>query len=968
MPKRPYISGRGTVESEYRDAAVRRRLNSGNPFSRSSQSRSGRRGSSTPSTPYVPRSTTTNRSSTSSQTSSGRRQLPWLTAPSIPGSQSTQRTTSTHTTRSSQNTQPPPSSYAIPSSQHRPPAHVQAIHDTLNWLSTQPDALESDDEPETIDLTQADPGPVLEFYGHFDGKIVGVRYYSGVASPGEVVVCKREPQNQYDPNAIRVDNVLGRQIGHIPKTVAANLAPYMDKGDLVVEGMLTGEKGSFDCPVRLYFYGTSAPLQRANLEERLKKDKLVTATQLKQTRKANEEQRNRQTLELRGNGTHGFPSQTQEPEPMVTMEQLAKMSEITNFRSGGDMIKSLAMSEEDLANIPKAPQPEKMRAQLLPYQLQGLAWMISKENPKLPAKGSTDSVQLWQHTADGKYYNMATGFKNKTPPELMSGAICADDMGLGKTIQIISLIMTEGLGTGPTLIVAPVGVMSNWKQQIRRHVHEEHQPTIVMYHGSKRKEFAKTLKDHDVVITSYGTLSDEALVKTRWRRVVLDEGHSIRNAKAKVAENACKLEAKSRWVLTGTPIVNSVKDLHSMVKFLRITGGIEQPDIFNTVLTRPLANGEPKGEALLRGLMRDLCIRRKKDMKFVDLKLPEKTEQTVRINFWPDEQKKYDALLSEAQGVLEDYRRQSKRSQGQFQGVLERLLRLRQTCNHWVLCKKRITDVLELLADKDVVDLTDENKAILQQALQLYIESQEECPICIEPLNNPVITYCKHVFCRGCIDKVIEVQQKCPMCRAPLSEDKLLEPAPEHSVAQDEEELESETKSSKTDAVLRLVKDSLGKEGDKVIIFSQWTSFLTIIQHQLDEAGYTYTRIDGSMNTAQRDAAIRALDYDPNTRILLASLGVCSVGLNLVSANTVILADSWWAPAIEDQAVDRVHRLGQTRETQVYRLVMENTIEERVLDIQKEKRELVGKAFQEKQDKKKKVKETRMADIMKLLS
>ncbi|WPJ61512.1 hypothetical protein SMAC4_14176 [Sordaria macrospora] len=406
-----------------------------------------------------------------------------------------------------------------------------------------------------------------------------------------------------------------------------------------------------------------------------------------------------------------------------------------------------------------------------------------------------------------------------------------------------------------------------------------------------------------------------------------------------------------------------------MVKFLRITGGIEQPDIFNTVLSRPLANGEPKGEALLRGLMRDLCIRRKKDMNFVDLKLPEKTEQTVSITFWPDEQKKYDALLSEAQGVLEDYRRQSKRSQGQFQGVLERLLRLRQTCNHWVLCKKRITEVLDLLADKDVVDLTPENKVILQQALQLYIESQEECPICIEPLNNPVITHCKHVFCRGCIDKVFEVQQKCPMCRAPLSEDKLLEPAPEHLATQDEEELESETKSSKTDAVLRLVKDSLGKDaGNKVIIFSQWTSFLTIIQHQLDEAGYTYTRIDGSMNTAQRDAAIRALDYDPNTRILLASLGVCSVGLNLVSANTVILADSWWAPAIEDQAVDRVHRLGQTRETNVYRLVMENTIEERVLDIQKEKRELVGKAFQEKQDKKKKVKETRMADIMKLLS
>jgi SWI/SNF-related matrix-associated actin-dependent regulator of chromatin subfamily A3 len=204
------------------------------------------------------------------------------------------------------------------------------------------------------------------------------------------------------------------------------------------------------------------------------------------------------------------------------------------------------------------------------------------------------------------------------------------------------------------------------------------------------------------------------------------------------------------------------------------------------------------------------------------------------------------------------------------------------------------------------------------------------------------------------------------MCRAELSEDKLVEPAPEHSA--EEESLDPETKSSKTEALLKILQATLKNEGSKVIIFSQWTSFLTVIQRQLDEARYTYTRIDGSMNTAQRDAAIRALDHDPATRIMLASLSVCSVGLNLVSADTVVLADSWWAPAIEDQAVDRVHRLGQTRPTTVWRLVMEGTVEERVLDIQAEKRELVNKAFQEKQGKQKKTKETRMADILKLLA
>lgn len=128
-----------------------------------------------------------------------------------------------------------------------------------------------------------------------------------------------------------------------------------------------------------------------------------------------------------------------------------------------------------------------------------------------------------------------------------------------------------------------------------------------------------------------------------------------------------------------------------------------------------------------------------------------------------------------------------------------------------------------------------------------------------------------------------------------------------------------------------------------------------------------FTRIDGAMPTHARDAAMASLESDPSTRFLLASLSVCSVGLNLIAADTVILADSWWAPAIEDQAVDRVHRLGQTRPCTVWRLVMEGSIEERVLEIQAEKRKLVGKAFQEKA-KGGKEKMTRMGDIMKLLA
>lgn len=314
--------------------------------------------------------------------------------------------------------------------------------------------------------------------------------------------------------------------------------------------MLTGEKGSFDCPCRLKLYGTSGPLERANLEQRLKIDKLAKATELKKTRKENEQQRKEMGLKA-GRTTNGLPGSG---EPELSLEELAKISQAVTIRTGSEFVKSMVMDENQLANMPMAKQPEKLKATLLPYQLQGLAWLTAKENPQFPAAGSPDTTQLWK-VDRGNYVNIATNFKTQKAPTLLSGGILADDMGLGKTLQMISLIMTGG---GKTLIVAPVSVMSNWKEQIRRHVLPEHAPKVLIHHGPSRTTKPKDLEKASVVITSYGTLSNDAdggvLSKVKWRRIALDEGHTIRNAATKAAQAACKLDAQSRWVLTGTPM------------------------------------------------------------------------------------------------------------------------------------------------------------------------------------------------------------------------------------------------------------------------------------------------------------------------------------------------------------------------------------------------------------------------------
>ena len=114
--------------------------------------------------------------------------------------------------------------------------------------------------------------------------------------------------------------------------------------------------------------------------------------------------------------------------------------------------------------------------------------MTAKEKPSPPASGSEDAVQLWRRNRRGEYENIATNFRTVKPPQLFSGGILADDMGLGKTLQMISLILTGG--PGPTLIVSPLSVMSNWEQQIAQHVKKSHPVRVVVQGGEQSEPLA----------------------------------------------------------------------------------------------------------------------------------------------------------------------------------------------------------------------------------------------------------------------------------------------------------------------------------------------------------------------------------------------------------------------------------------------------------------------------------------------
>jgi SWI/SNF-related matrix-associated actin-dependent regulator of chromatin subfamily A3 len=427
--------------------------------------------------------------------------------------------------------------------------------------------------------------------------------------------------------------------------------------------MLAGEKGGWDCPINLKIYGPGERIARNQLEARMKQDRVpikkLGIAAPKQPKQSVPPPQRRQ-MGYHSSQSSSQPASSQpEPLPGLGIEHFVANSERFNPRDVEKMVEQWGAGEDALKAMPFAEQPEGLISTLLPYQRQGLAWLLEKENPVLPAPGSTDVVQLWKRSQrHAGFTNLATQYTTATPPVLAKGGILADDMGLGKTLQVISLILEGGPGT--TLIVAPVSVMSNWVQQIERHVKKERNMKVLTYHGSNRKRMTyREFGEYDVVVTSYATLGTEyssngrtaekiprkdGLFCINWARVVLDEGHNIRNPSTKSAVAATSLLATARWVLTGTPIVNTIKDLYSMLKFLAITGGLERMEIFNAILTRRLAVGDPGAEAILQSVMRTWSLRRKKDMKFVDLKLPELSEYVHRITFRNDEREKYEAL------------------------------------------------------------------------------------------------------------------------------------------------------------------------------------------------------------------------------------------------------------------------------------------------------------------------------------
>ncbi|XP_010295115.1 PREDICTED: helicase-like transcription factor, partial [Phaethon lepturus] len=893
-------------------------------------------------------------------------------------------------------------------------------------------------------------------YGTLRGSVVGLRYYTGIVNNNEMVALQREPNNPYDKNAVKVNNVNGDQVGHIKKELAAALAGIMDNKLAIVEGVVPyGAKNAFTMPVQMSFWGREE--NKETVLDQLKRHGFKLAPPLK----GSECGFGSKWISGRAGPSYSAPVHA---AVQLTTEQL---------KSEFDKL------FEDLKEDDKTCEMEGAEAVgtvLLPHQKQALAWMVSREN-------SNDLPPFWEERSNF-YYNILTNFAEKQRPKNVLGGILADDMGLGKTLTTIALILTNfqdgkplpvekvtsekfyeesgtdsmnnvgcrpckdsssvvepgvsnvkkfetspmkhssclpkrdkakkprysgssdlgeseewllqqaestvstqsvekkysGYSPRATLIVCPLSVLSNWIDQFEQHIHQDFHVNIYVYYGSDRSKDPSFLSEQDIVLTTYNILAtdygirgDSPLHKVKWLRIVLDEGHTIRNPNAQQTKAALNLEGHRRWVLTGTPIQNSVKDLWSLISFLKLKPFTDL-EWWHRTIQRPVTMGAPGGLGRLQSLIRSITLRRTKTSKVKGkpiLELPERKVLIQHVTLTKGERQIYQSVKEEGKVAISRFFSEGT-VLAHYADILGVLLRLRQLCCHPHLCIN--TSSSSFSADNKTPEELHET-LVSKMKLVLSSGSDEECAVCLESLTVPVITRCAHVFCKPCIFEVIRSEQpnaKCPLCRKELRVEHLVEcPLEEEIDSSNGKKSEQEwISSSKINALMHaLIELRRDNPTAKCLVVSQFTTFLSLIENPLKESGFAFTRLDGSMAQKKRVEAIQCFQSGQagSPTVMLLSLKAGGVGLNLTAASRVFLMDPAWNPAAEDQCFDRCHRLGQKHNVVITKFIVKDSVEENMLKIQKKKRELASGAFATKKPSASEVKQTKINEIKALI-
>lgn len=380
------------------------------------------------------------------------------------------------------------------------------------------------------------------------------------------------------------------------------------------------------------------------------------------------------------------------------------------------------------------------------------------------------------------------------------------------------------------------------------------------------------------------------LLTTRWRRVVLDEAHICRNPKTALYRSICEITAQRRWALTGTPIVNSTRDLGSLASWC----GLDPfADAGSTAWKKKIEDRLRQGRSpggrqvaahLLKAVVRSIVIRRHKSMKDAlgadIIKLPKVTFYKHTIPMKKSDRDYYEKCEMAARARVEGWIAGGELAK--FRGaVFLFLLRLRQ-----LSCSRRLVPpaLLEDIESRDWTEadaivpgsnLSSDDIKRLQEKLLVAVQMNDDCPVCMEPLlgRDPIITHCAHPFCRACIVAVLSTSGAvCPMDRRPLPPvDKLIGLPPESETKEntpdpdadydddDDDDDDSDgidgARSAKIRECLNIIRMTQKRDPtEKILVFSNFVKFLNLIAEALKAEMVEFCRFDGGMDVWRRDA------------------------------------------------------------------------------------------------------------------
>ncbi|CAK8535333.1 unnamed protein product [Lathyrus sativus] len=543
---------------------------------------------------------------------------------------------------------------------------------------------------------------------------------------------------------------------------------------------------------------------------------------------------------------------------------------------------------------------------------------------------------------------------------------------------------SNSLTSGGNLIICPMTLLGQWKAEIETHV-SPGSLSLYVHYGQSRPKDAKSLAQCDVVITTYGVLASDfssenaenngGLFSIRWFRVVLDEAHTIKSSKSQVSMAASALIADNRWCLTGTPIQNNLEDVYSLLRFLRIEPWGHWA-WWNKLIQKPFEGGDERGLKLVQSILKPIMLRRTKHSTDREgkpiLVLPPADMQIIYCEPTEAEKDFYEALFKRSKVKFDQFVEQG-RVLHNYASILELLLRLRQCCDHPFLVMSRgdtqeFADLKKLakrfLKGTCNASEGEEKDALSRAYVQEVVEElrkgeQGECPICLEAFEDAVLTPCAHRLCRECLlaSWRNSTSGLCPVCRKIVSKQDLITAPTESRFQVDIEK--NWVESCKVTGLLNEL-ENLRSSGSKSIVFSQWTAFLDLLQIPFTRNKISFLRLDGTLNMQQREKVIKQFSEDSDTQVLLMSLKAGGVGINLTAASNAFVMDPWWNPAVEEQAVMRIHRIGQTKKVAIKRFIVKGSVEQRMEAVQARKQRMISGALTDQEVRSARIEELKM--------